>query len=909
MDHENRRSPDSSRSNSSQSSSKPSTRPTLESVRVLRLAERLSLSLETMDKLKNIIFGPHGRDVSAIEARQTVEPEVWDELKTRSTSTSLKAYPAVEMIEESEIARLKTIYQTSEPVVAPPPVALETKSPSLPLSQPQLMRREERNSDELLLRKKIEASPIFTDFRGDAYRLFEKYPRPDVAGRLIELALMYGTVDDLIDSLRNITMATGEYYPLITVETRDRILLRLWTAKHTSFMDQFYFRKDLILVLTPMERWYITWSLLEQGKHDHLYRWYKRNEHEIWAMQKLFGPRLQKSESELTFAIGSAAFRMDDEDLALKMLESIPKSASEFSRAIDLLLDVRVERDDRGLSSYELRLSRELDWNARLGLFDSFLLRAQQLQQLAPRDRAALNALLVDPLRWFPESAEALNLVAQMLLHFSDLEKAFPNLLKLFHSNALQFQKPALEHALWTPVLTHDFGQPDRTAYWRSMAMVHSFALGLGQEEKKLWQAREIYFEAQGYEAPTKILTISWSDLHKALVQWISKSDRLDEADRKRLSMMAKLCGESREISDTDIRTYLADVSEPNLEVLETLQALARDRKQEDLELFILGRKAQVLHHTNSALARIWDIGVAQKKNDLSWRTATLLHVRQQLGPELEKPWLIVGEKRREFPMLHLSPEQLKVLCSTFDGNERKLVEAVVNVGPLIPELLASLNPNLLPQKRTRAISKTETEVFEFLEAADWLPSPKKQYGLNAGGLWQTRPPFFSNLTDGKWCGIFVGLSQRLGLNAWDWQLSLLNQQIEALIPRMTRSSETLQASKVGRWLRSLTPSQRKSWYDLAQVSKKFEDEQAQAILGRFLAILTTTLYQDHIAALATLERVRAPLRLRWDTENWIVSLAYGEIRKGLGSHTITRFPDNVYRMAVLSPKPPAMRS
>ncbi|RZA13036.1 MAG: hypothetical protein EOP10_30415, partial [Proteobacteria bacterium] len=453
--------------------------------------------------------------------------------------------------------------------------------------------------------------------------------------------------------------------------------------------------------------------------------------------------------------------------MALKLLESIPKSAPEFTRAIDLLLDARVERDERGLSNYEARLNRELDWNARLGLFDSFLLRAQQQQQLAPRDRAALNALLADPLRWFPESNEAVNLVAQMLLHFSDLEIVLPNLLKLFQSHALQFQKPAFEHALWTPVLTHDFKQPDLTAYWRSIALLHSFALGLGEEEKKLWQARELYFEAKTFDSQSKALPLPWTDLHKALVQWISKSDRLDEADRKRLSRIAKLCGESREISDADIRAYLADVSEPNLEVLETLRSLAHERKQEELELFILGRKAEILHHTNESLARIWEIAVAQKINDLGWRTATLLHVRQQLGPEVEKSWLIVGEKRREFPLHHLNPEQLKLICSTFDGNERKLVESIINVGPLIPELLASLNPNLVPQKRTKAVSKTETEVFEFLEAAEWLPTPKKQYSLNAGGLWQTRPPFFSNLTDGKWCGIFVGLSQRLGLNSW----------------------------------------------------------------------------------------------------------------------------------------------
>lgn len=869
MDHEKKPFP-----SSNAQGSKSSQPPTLETVRLLRLAERLHLSTDTLDKLKTKIFGPLGQQISEIEQKHNLESRAFTEPNPKDQAVP-EHYPKVEILKGAEIART-------------------AKS----------SRMEEGLEDDILLRKKIELSPIFGTFKEDAWKLYEKYPSPKSAGRLIELALLYGSADELQEVLRQLSRDSVEFFLTLDPQTHVQIVMRLWQAKHETFMDEFYFRKDLILKLAPVERWYVAWSLLKQNKPDQAYRWYKRNEHEILAMQKQYGSLLQKTDSELSYGLGAAAFRMGDEDAALKLLEAVPKGAPEFSAAIDLLLDVRIERDDQGYSSYELRLSRELDWKSRLSLLDSFLNRMQRVEHLAPKDRAALNAMLVNPLKWFPETAEAWNLVASLLLGYSSLERLLPNLLRTFHDKALNFYSPSFEHAIWAPVLEHDFSDQVQTWYWRSLALVHEFALSLGQDEAQLWEARDHYFEALAHHGQARPLPRSWDEIHKALSKWINKSERLDEEARKRLLLMTKICGESKEISDQDIRSYLSEVSKPSFEVLELMEGLARDRKQNSLELTVIYRKAKELHFTNSSLGRIFDLARSEQKLDQAWRTASLLHIRKSLGPQIEKGWSISGEKRRDYPFLNLQDSHLRKIFETFEGIERRLVEAIAAVGPLIPELLASLNPHLLPQKRTKSVTRTETEVKATLDEQAWLAGPKKQFSSGPGGLWQTKPPFFSSLTDGKWSVLFVGLSQRLGLNSWDWQLSLLNQQIETLIPKMTRTSDTLQAGKVGRWLRTLSPAQRKSWYELAQISKRIEDETAQEVLGRFVAILATTIYEDHLGALATLERVRAPLRLRWDLEAWIVSDSYGEIRKNLGSHTIGRFPEHVFRMAVLNPSP-----
>lgn len=751
---------------------------------------------------------------------------------------------------------------------------------------------------EILLRRKIESVQNWAGFKADAWRLYECFPRPDTAARLVELALMYGNANDLEDVLTNLNRHSIEYYTLLQNQTRIQVLTKLWQAKRHEFLDQFLFRKDLLLKLSPLERWYGVWSMIDRGQGEHAYRWFKRNDSEIWNVQKLNGSNFGKSDTELAYVLGQNALKAEDEAMAIRLLEVIPNNAPEFSKAIDLLLDLRVERDEKGYCVYGQKLSRELDWKARVGLFDSFLLRIQRVEHLAPKDRAALNALLVDPLRWFPETPEAWQLVSEMLLQFAGLEKLLPNILRTFSDRATLYLKPPFEHALWASVLDHDFKGPVKTWYWRSIALLHEFAWGLGQDEKKLWEARQLFHEALAHEG--KALPYSWMQLHRGLTQWISKSDRLEETARIRLLIMAKLCGETREVSEEDVTTYLTHVQQPSFEVLNTLENLARERGQWGLELFVQGRKASLLHHTNSSLNRIWELGAMLKRTDLCWRAATLLQSRNVLSPDVERHWSICGEKRRDFPILPLGDSHIKRIMQSFEGYERRLIEAIVSVGPLVPELLAGLNESLVPLKKSKPLTKTESSVQEALDNMTWLVPARKKFSANPNGLWATKPVFFSNLVDSKWSVIFGSLAQRFGIAAWDWQLSLLNQQIETLVPRMSRTSESVAAGKVGRWLRALTPGQRKAWYELAQMSKRFDDLRAQEILGRFLVMVATSMLQDHLGALQNLERMRAPLRLRWDLENWISSDAYGEIRKSLGSHAVGHFPDEVYRMAAL---------
>ncbi|HYX40021.1 MAG TPA: hypothetical protein VE954_43550 [Oligoflexus sp.] len=857
-----------------------------QSARLLRMIEKLGLKPDTIEGLRRSILVD---DTQAKDSRPGAHGKPAPQFATDEVTGTISVPIAVQPEPRpTRGAVLADHTHSTQPL------------PTMENAKAATTRLDHALEAELKLRHKVEAEQNWAAFRQEAWQLFEAFPRPEMAARIVDLALLYGSVSDLEEVLGSFLKHDVQFYTLIDGDLRSHLVVKLWQAERWAILDGLMFRKDLQLRLLPIERLYACWSFIRAGEAEKAFKFFRRYDREIWAAQKEFGALLKRSESELALVLGRQALADGDEALAIRLLESISRQVPEFQKALDLLLDIRIERDDSGLCPYGQKLQRELDWRARVDLLDSFLLRMQRFEAASPKDRAALNELLKDPLRWVPEQPEAWQAMSEVLLQYHQLEYLLPQINTMFLQKAVQFHKPAFDHAIWAPVRAFHFPDSIKTWFWHAVAMLHEFVWSQGQQENLLWDARKSYREAADHSG--KALPLTWVHLHRHLLQWVSKTERLQEPARVKLLLMVRLVGEGKDIDEQDVCNFLVQVAQPSREVIKALENLAREREQSGLELFILDRKALGLHYVNQDLGRVWQLGANLKRYDLCWRVATVLKHRTVLNEQLERHWQICGERRRDFSILDLTEAHVRKVVHSFDGHERKLVEGILTVGPLIPELLASLHPQLTPVKKPKVLSEVEDDIHNALEKISWMPKPKKIYSPNPSGLWQPKPPFFASLLDSKWSLLFVALAQRLGITAWDWQLSLLHHQIESIIPRMMRGAETPAQGKVGRWLRSLTPAQRKAWYELAQQSRRFDDEEAQGIISRFLTRLTTTLLQDHSLALQGLEKMRAPLRLRWDLEHWIVSDVYGELRRSLGHFTIGQFPEEVYLTPVLAP-------
>lgn len=148
------------------------------------------------------------------------------------------------------------------------------------------------------------------------------------------------------------------------------------------------------------------------------------------------------------------------------------------------------------------------------------------------------------------------------------------------------------------------------------------------------------------------------------------------------------------------------------------------------------------------------------------------------------------------------------------------------------------------------------------------------------------------------WSSIVVQLADRLGIYAWHWKLSFLQQQIDDLIPKLAyRQGLRAYSSKVARWLKGLTPEQRTSWQDIANVSKLLSDQQASDTMARFLCRMATVIYQNHFLALSSLRTMRADLPIVHDLEHWILSEDYSQMRQKLGMSSRVPIPVSLARI------------
>jgi hypothetical protein len=183
-----------------------------------------------------------------------------------------------------------------------------------------------------------------------------------------------------------------------------------------------------------------------------------------------------------------------------------------------------------------------------------------------------------------------------------------------------------------------------------------------------------------------------------------------------------------------------------------------------------------------------------------------------------------------------------------------------------------------------------EASVEKALSNVEWLPNTKKQFRFSFDGILSSSmqlPGFIHILPSNLWSYLYIKIGDRLGLNAWGWQLSKLHSQIEDLLPRIaSRAGLDHYSAKVAKWLKQLSSEERSAWLDLASLSQKIDDQRGIEVLADFVARLAVIINPAHVQALKSLRTMRAPLTTIWALERWILSDEYSSVRIALASNS-----------------------
>jgi hypothetical protein len=281
-----------------------------------------------------------------------------------------------------------------------------------------------------------------------------------------------------------------------------------------------------------------------------------------------------------------------------------------------------------------------------------------------------------------------------------------------------------------------------------------------------------------------------------------------------------------------------------------------------------------------------------------------VLNARKALHVQVRFAWEMSGEKRSDYPLIPITPDQALYAISDFTDIERRLVRSLLIVGGLLPELISYLDTKARPLagfawRIGPRKPGAERRFDELNRACAWMKPPDHKYlfGHEMDGP-MTLPNIFSIIPENPWVVFLSQMAEAFGARAWAWQISILRSYVDDLIPRIASHQDLRQnCGRIARWLRQLTPAQRSAWSDLQQVSAALNDEATVWTLMRALVRMTTQIYQNHSLAIQSLHAMRAPVVLIWDLENWILSPEYSKFRYESGASTRVPIPAVLQRV------------
>lgn len=751
---------------------------------------------------------------------------------------------------------------------------------------------------ELKVRHLVEADAEWEQIEPLAYDMVRLDNREETIAKVIELAFLRAKQTELERLLTQLRPQVTPSWLSIHEAVRAHIVVRFWRCGGAHVLAPVVYRFKDHPDLQPIERLFVLHTL--NGSKDVSQPWiyFKQYRATIEDAVRSLGSYVGLDENRFFLTMGRIALELAFEKEARHLFERIAPDTTEHEEALQMTLHASAAQQKTRSSHYiELLLSHG-DPMERLRLFSGFLDNTRGLGGFKDRNRPALNELLEKPGGWLPAQSDVIRRLTEILIANRDLEPLLPNIFNFFRENALKFHSKDGELAMWG---TLSDIQPLNAAdkYWKAVAQLHVYANTGPAHEHLLWRSRMLVAESR--ESQAVPLLYDWRVLHKAVYSWVAKSPFLIENERQKMLAQLRIAIATEFLVIGDVADYLETCEHISLEVADHLLALCREKKALDMELRVLGKRASASHFTNAQLNRVWQIATTVGNHDLAWRVASVINARGYLHASVRHPWEISGEKRAAYPVNPVNKKVVAACTRDLPHAAQKIAWALVQVGGLLPDLLSCLDRGSSTARVTSfPVDSLDRKADDALNRLGWLPALKKRYrfSFDATSGHSKVPAFAQVLPTNLWSTLVAQISERLGINAFQWKMSFLHDQIIDLVPRLAgRQDLRRDSSKVAKWLKDLTPEQRSAWYDLAALSRAMDDQTAKSALAVFVSRLATAVFQNHIMALSTLQAMRADVEVIWMLETWLLSDQYQALRKDLGYESRVPVPITLIKL------------
>lgn len=738
---------------------------------------------------------------------------------------------------------------------------------------------------ESTIRLRIDGGEQWSGLSNLAKELMHKFPTEQRAVWLFEMAFVNGTKERALELFSEYSTQFPLFYFKLHKSIRSVVSQKLWNGKQKQKFQETLLKRESFENLSPEECMLIIVSRVEKNQGDSAFQLFNQYDSSLIATMKKSGHLYNLNLGYFYLTLARKAIVHKNYVDAKEFLEHIPFTDPNYTMALRILESIQPNL--RGSRGGELlrSLLKESDPYKKIIILKKQLDFIRSHAQITLGAMSDLDKALSQLSEIFEPDVMVWKDLSKTLWSYRDLVTQLPSVLGIFTDNLTNFEAAELQIAIWS-TLTHSSSfEEGIEKYYVCIASIHNFVASTTNLEARLWDMRRRFFFDQRHQVPKGLP--SWNDVIFAALNHVNRSRILTEPERKFKRSVLQVAVSGTILKPSEIENYLSVSERPNALAMDAFRSWARHKGNADLEAKILQKVALNRHYTNKDLGSFWNLACRKNDHDLAWRCASILISRDAAIERLVLAWKISGEKRSEYALTQPNPIALEACLFGFDQSERRLAEALLQVGPRVPELLGIMKNQATAFKPIAYPKYTSRyRLDQFLNKLGWLAQPKTQELLISSVVHPEVQCFTRVMPSNDWSQLLALVIERLGVQTWGWNLADLASEIDHCISRYSsRLAHKKGDSKVEKWIRKLSPEQRSAFYSLRNLARELDPERVRTILTQLICRLTTVMYQDHYQALKSLQVMRVPLAVIWKFETWLLSNEYTNARRSLATN------------------------
>ncbi len=725
----------------------------------------------------------------------------------------------------------------------------------------------------------IQADRPWKEFSELAWREYTLDPTDRHAAKLVELAFLHGSHEDILSCFeRLLNLGKESFYLHLDNVLRQKLISFFF---HSRLQDRFLWMLERAMTsskssvqLGDQEKALLILMKVKTKNHHQVLNLLKEVKEPFLEQMDELCSKLNLEPTRIRLDIATLAIKCGDDRFAIDLLSPITFDSQHYKEAMSVLRQARQSAYHENHTKFFAKFAKSSN-SKRIEILKTKLKELNDHRDKTEISEISMMDKLFSKLNVLTFNDEQLSMLFKNIVQHKELCTLIPSL----------FEPIRLKHAdfgshlkFFRPFKTLP-SEPGIISYMQGVSGLHHFFQLEGVfNEKILWEYRKqvmnnhIGVEKYGFE--------DWNTLVDLLIQRVSKREYADEKEKNQFIRALAISKTADQINLQTVHEYLENTEIPEISVLRELRKLPIAQNNSELKFQLTQKFIPVANKSDGSLIEVWKVAAELEKHDLAWRVASVMESRGELPEQMYHAWRVSGESRSIYTGNQLQKSDLYPCLTGFEDLQKSFIKSLFHFQDDIAGLVRSLGYATEKHKYFKLMeSPLQMQAYQLIDQI--MPFPKYRTVLLRSGQEPTfvyAPPFCKMMPDNLWSHVFAMLCERLNLRLFNWNHAALADLCHSL-PQISKTNHKATV-KYMKWFRSLSLESKEVWQNLPWTVNQLDQAGLTESVQKFAARVTTLILSNHPLAIDTSKKFGLPESVIRDLESWIMSKTYTQFRE-----------------------------